>query len=198
MSDKSSVLTIVLRVTAAVIVITALLLAPAPLLPPSILSEKIQFYTGVRWKFAYLASVVGFQAAFFLIVGIISAFVVKRSPDWRWRLLQIVIVPVVVVLVMLVVRALKMGHFPVWMHAAIPMAACIAGVWLGLGLMYKRSMLMVLLIIVVTGSAFWALSGTVTPELTNATKNQLSELNTAGKSFPKGEAKFGAMLREAF
>jgi len=185
------------NVSAAVIVVTALLLVPAPLLPPHFLAEKVQFYTGVKWKVAYLVAAIGLQAAFFFSIGVLSAFVVKRSPGWQKRLVQIVTVPIVIVLITLIVRSMKMGHFPVWVNAVIPLGACVAGVWLGLGLRYQRSLFMLFILAAAIGVTFWGLSGTMTPELSRATENQLEQL-TLVKKIPAGDARFGSLLQTAF
>lgn len=180
------------------ILIMVLLLTPAPLLPPHFLAEKIQFFTGLKWKIAYLVAAIGLQVVFFISIGILSAFMVKRSENRRRRSVQVIAVPVIIVFAALIIRSLKMGHFPIWINAVIPMAACIAGVWIGLGLLYKRSILMLSLITAIMGGTLWALSGTITSGLTSQTENQLRQLTTVKNDSTDSDAKFGAVLRKAF
>jgi hypothetical protein len=127
----------VTKVVAGAIVLLPLLFVPAPLLPPHHLAEVMQSMLGVSWKTAYLLAAVGLQAVFYCSIGILSAFVVRRATTQGRRLIQIIVVPVVIVLVALIIRSAKLGHLPVWINAAIPIAACMAGVWLGLGLFYQ-------------------------------------------------------------
>ena len=113
------------KVAAVAIAMLALLLVPSPLLPPHHLAEVIQSMLGVSWKAAYLFAAVGLQAVFYISIGILSAFAVKRAPTTRGRLVQIMTVPITIVLVALIIRSAKMGHLPVWINAAIPIAACL-------------------------------------------------------------------------
>lgn len=186
------------KVAAAVIISMALIFSPTPLLPPHFLAEKIQSFTGLEWKMAYLVAAVGLQVAFFFCIGMLSAITVKPASGWRRRLVQIILVPVIIVLAALIIRSLKMGHLPVWINAVIPIAACVAGVWLGLGLLYKRGILTFFVIVAVLGTTFWALTGAITPGLSRATENQLRLLTTFNKDLPSGDAKFGAILLKAF
>src|SRR6187402_3598448 len=103
MSTEKSTVSIIVRSGIALIVVITLLLLPSPLLPPHFLAEKIQFYTGVKWKIAYLVAAVGLQAAFFFSIGVLSAFIVKRAATWQKRLTQIITVPIVIVFVTLII-----------------------------------------------------------------------------------------------
>jgi hypothetical protein len=183
---------------AAAMVLFALLLVPAPLLPPHFLAEAMQSMLGVSWKTAYLVAVVGLQTVFYCSIGMLSAFSVKRAPTLRGRLLQIVVLPVVVVGVAVIIRSVKMGHLPVWINAAIPTTACLFGVWLGLGLLYQRGKSASLIIMVVIGVSLWVMLGGATTELSRATEVNLRRLVAAGSAVPSGEARFGALLQAAF
>lgn len=198
MPTESSMVSNILRIIAAVIVVMALILMPAPLLPPHYLAEKIQFYLVLKWKVAYLVAAIGLQGVFFFSIGALSAFVVRRSQDAKRRILQIFAVPLVIVTVALIIRSAKMGHFPVWVNAAIPIAACTAGVWLGLGLVYRRSFLMFFFTAGMAALAFWALLQPVTPELSRATAIQIRQLIDNRNSAASGDAKFGTLLQRAF
>jgi len=186
------------NVAAAGTVLLALLFVPSPLLPPHRLAEAIQSMLGINWKFAYLAAAVGLQALLYSSIGMLSAFAVQRAPTWRRRLLQIVVVPLAVVGVALVIRSAKMGHQPVWINAAIPVTACLVGVWIGLGLLYQRGKAAAFIVVTLIGVALWVLLGGTTTELSRATEVQLRRLVTAGAAIPPGEARFGALLQAAF
>ena len=116
----------------------------------------------------------------------------------RRRMIQLIIVPVVIVLVALIIRSVKMGHLPVWINAAIPVAACVAGAWLGLGLLYQRGKIILFILIAVIGVTFWLLSGGAPAILSRATENHLKALVASGSAIPPSEARFGALVRAAF
>jgi len=189
---------ILYRVVALVLVVLMLLLVPTPLIPPHRLSEAIQRMLGVGWKSAYLAAAILLQLAFYGSVGIVAAFIVKRADSIRRRLLQIILVPIIIIGLALVIRSAKVGYFPIWINAAIPMVACCMGVWLGLGLLYKRLTLMILIVVVVAGTALWSLFGGTSPRLTHATRDQLKKLVSGSSTIPHDEERFGALLQLAF
>ncbi len=186
------------KVVAASVVLLALLLVPAPLLPPHRFAEAIQSMLGVSWKAAYLFAAILLQAVFFGAIGIMSAFVVKRASTLRRRVLQVIVVPVVIIFVALIIRSLKMGHLPVWINAAIPIVACMLGVWLGLGLVYKRGKVIFFILLAVIGSSFWFLAEGPDAALSRATENHLKRLVASGAAIPPGEERFGALLKIAF
>ena len=123
---------------AAGVVLLALLIVPAPLLPPHRFAEFVQSVTGVGWKAAYFLAALGLQIGFYGAVGMLATFFVERGATARKRLLQIAILPVVVVGVAFVIRCVKAGHLPIWVNAVIPISACLVGAALGLGLFYRR------------------------------------------------------------
>lgn len=183
---------------AAAAVLAALLAVPAPLLPPHRLAEAVQSLLGVNWKTAYLAAAVGVQTAFYASVGVLSALTVKRAPTARGRALQITALPAVVIGAAMVIRSLKAGHLPVWINAVIPVAACLFGVWLGLGVLYQRGKAASFLVAAVIGVALWVLLGGAPTELSRSTEEHLRRVVAAGSGMPSGEAKFGALLQTAF
>src|SRR5678815_4243423 len=100
------------RIAAGAAVLLALLIVPAPLLPPHRLAEAAQSVLGVGWKAAYLVVAIGLQVGFYGSLGVLAALTVKRAPA-LWRLLlQLLVVPLVVVGVALVIRSVKLGHLP--------------------------------------------------------------------------------------
>lgn len=189
---------IIYKIVAATVVLLALLLVPAPLLPPHRLAEVLESMLSVSWKTAYLMAAVGLQAVFYCAIGILSAFIVKRATSKGRRLLQIIVVPLVVVLVAVIIRSVKMGHLPIWINAAIPVAACLLGAWLGLGFLYQRGKAILLVVVTVIVATFWLLLGGTSTELSQATGNHLRRLVAAGPGLPSGDPRFGAMLQVAF
>ena len=183
---------------AASIVLVALLIVPAPLLPPHRLAEVVQSMFGVGWKAAYPLAAVGLHAAFYGSLGVLAALAVNRAPTRQGRLRQIVVVPLVVVGVAVIVRSVKLGHLPVWANAIIPIGACVFGVGLGLGLLYRGWKVTLPVAAAVAGAVLWFFLGGVSAELSRATEFHLGRLLAAGPSLPAGEARFGALMQAAF
>jgi hypothetical protein len=117
---------------AAAVVLLALVIVPAPLLPPLGLTGKVQAILGVSWQTAYLAAAIGLHMALYASLGVVAAFAVGPGKTPRQHWLQLLIVPVVVVGIAVLVRSLKLGHVPMLANAAVPMAACALGVVFGL------------------------------------------------------------------
>jgi hypothetical protein len=186
------------KMAAAGVVLLALLIVPAPLLPPHRLAEAVQSMLGIGWKAAYLVSAVGLQVVFYGSVGVLATFAVKRALTVPGRLIQIGLVPLVVIVVALIIRSAKLGFLPVWINAAIPMAACLIGTVLGLGVLFRRWMVTLFIAIVVVGAALWGLMGGTSAELSRATEGHLQRLVAAGPCYPSGEARFGALLQTLF
>ena len=186
------------KLAAAGVVLLALAVVPAPLLPPHRVAEAVQSMLGVGWKAAYLAAAVGLQIGFYGSLGVLAAFSVNGASTLRGRLLQIGVVPVAVVGVAVLIRSVKAGHLPVWVNAAVPTAACLFGVGLGLGLLYRRWTMTSLVAVAVIGLALWGLLGGTSAELSRATEAHLRRLVAAGLGLPSGEARFGALLQTAF
>ncbi|HEY3406245.1 MAG TPA: hypothetical protein VGK59_22815 [Ohtaekwangia sp.] len=189
---------IVYKVLITVVVIGALLYVPVPLLPPHRLAEAIQWRLGIGWKTAYLLAAVGLQSTFYFLIGVLSAFIVRRAATWQKRLGQVVLVPVIVVVIALIIRSVKEGHFPIWINTVIPAGACFVGAWLGLGLFYRRGFAMLTILFIAAGVTLWGLSGGTSAELSHATEDCLRKLIASNSNLPSGEARFGAMLQVAF
>jgi len=186
------------KLAAAGAILLALLLVPSPLLPPQQLAKTVQSALGIGWNAAYLATAVGLQAGFYGSLGVVAAFAVNRAPT-RWgRLIQIVVLPFMVVAAALAIRSLKVGHLPIWSNAAVPVAACICGTFLALGLINRGWKWTLLAAAAVMTAAAWVLFGGASAELSRATEAQLRQLVAAGPGLPSGEARFGALLQAAF
>lgn len=180
------------------IVVLALVLVPAPLLPPHRLAEAVQAAAGLGWSTAYLVAAVGLQIGFYGSLGLLAALALERAASPRSRLLQIALVPLVVVGVGLLIRMAKVGHLPVWVNAAVPIAACLVGVGLGLGLLYRGWKPTFVVAVALLGVASLALRSGASAEVTRDTRAHLRHLVLAGPGLPTGEARFGALLKVAF
>ncbi|MDH4131070.1 MAG: hypothetical protein OEW17_07930 [Gemmatimonadota bacterium] len=186
------------RVGAAGLVLLALLVAPAPLLPPHRFAEAVQSILGVGWKAAYLAAAVGLQSAFYGSLGLVAVFALRRSPTRGGRLLQLALMPWAVVAVSLIVRAVKAGHLPVWTNAMVPVVACLAGAGFGLGLRYRRGKEALAIAVVVVGTALWGLAGGPSSALSRDTAMHLRRLVAAGPLPSPGETRFAYLVEAVF
>ena len=183
---------------AAGIVLLALVILPAPLLPPNRFAEAVQSALGIGWKTAYLVTAIGLQTAFYLSLGVVAALAVNRVQTWRGRLPQILILPLVMVGSAIVIRSVKLGYVPMLANAIIPIAACVLGAGLGLILVYRGWKLTLLVAAAVVGATLWAFLGGTSAELSRATETRLRQLVAAAPALPAGEARFGALLETAF
>jgi hypothetical protein len=187
-----------LKAATAAIVLLALLVVPAPMLPPHRLAEAVQSIFRVNWKVAYLVAAVGLHIGFYGSLGVVATLAASRAPTRRGRLLQIILVPLVVIGVMVIIRSVKLGHLPVLVNAAIPIGACLLGVGLGFGLLYRGWKATLCVAVVVMGVAMWGLLGGASGELSRTTEEHLRRLVAAGSGLPPGDARFGTLLQTAF
>jgi hypothetical protein len=186
------------QVAAAGVVLAALVIVPAPLLPPHRLAEAAQALLGVGWKAAYLLAAVGLQFCFYSSLGVLAAFAGTRALTLRGRLLQMAVLPLVVAGLAVLIRCAKLGHWPMLANALVPIAACLLGVGLGLGLLYRGWKVTLLVALGVFGAAGWGLLGSNSAELSRDTEASLRRLVAAGPSLPSGQARFGALWQTAF
>jgi len=113
---------------AAAVVLLALVVVPAPLLPPLGLTGFVQSVFGSGWKTAYLVSAIGLHIALYSSLGVAAAFAVSAGKTRRQLWLQLLLLPLVVVGIAVLVRSLKLGHVPMLANAVVPMVACALGV----------------------------------------------------------------------
>jgi hypothetical protein len=186
------------RIAAATLILLALFLIPAPLLPPHRLAEAMQSGLGVQWKAAYLIAALGLQVVIYGALGLLAAFTVARAETIRLRLLHAFLVPVVTVAAAILIRSLILGFVPIWINAVVPILACVAGTWFGLSLRSKRPWVAVVLLVLMAGGALWTLLRPSSVELIRHTEARLRHLVAAGPQFPQGEEKIMAALRAAF
>jgi hypothetical protein len=183
---------------AAAAVLLALVLLPAPLLPPTGVAGAIQSLLGVGAKAAYLAAAVGLHVAIYGSLGVLAAFAVGPGQTRRQRVLRLLVLPLILVAVAVIVRSLKLGHVPMIHNAILPIAACALGVVTGL-LFRQHGWKVTLAAIASLGVAFmWACWPSSSGALTRATTYQLQRLTDNASSFPSGEARFGALMEFAF
>lgn len=182
----------------AVGVVAALVLVPAPLLPPPALVRFVQSALGAGASAAYLLAAIALQCAFFLTLGVVATRAVTKAEDARGRWLRRAVVPVVVVLAAFVIRSLKVGHLPVWVNVVVPLAACLAGTWIGLGLLHRRWQPVAAVVLAALVMAFFGLRGGVSDDLARETEARLQRLVAASAELPAGEERFGALLKVAF
>jgi hypothetical protein len=179
-------------------VLLALVIVPAPLLPPLGLAAKVQSILGVNWKTAYLVAAIGLHGSLYGSLGVVAAFAVGPG-EKRWhRLLQLVVVPVVVVGIAVLVRSVKLGHVPLLHNAIIPMAACAVGVIAGLLVRAHGWRVTLLAMLVLLAGLVWAYWPGVSSELSGATEARRRRLVDGSPGFPSGKERFGALLQTAF
>jgi hypothetical protein len=186
------------RLSAGGIILLALVSVPAPLLPPHRLAEAVQAMAGIGLKAAYLVTAVGLQIGLYGSLGVLATFTVNRESSLRWRLLQILAVPLVVVGLAAVVRFLKLGHVPMFPNVVVAIAACLFGVALGFSLRYRGWKSALVVAVTVIAVALWGFLGTGSAELSRDTEVQLRRIVAAIPAHPPGEARFGALLQVAF
>lgn len=186
------------RVVAAALVLLALLFAPAPLLPPHRLAEAVQSFLGVSGKAAYLVAALGLLSVFYGSLGVLATLALRRAPTARGRCLQVVLMPWAVVGVAGLIRSVKAGHLPVWTNAIVPILACLAGVGLGLGWLYRRVGATLVITGSIIGMALWAWVAGSSSALSRATESRLQRLAAMDSLLPGGDARFGRMLQVAF
>jgi hypothetical protein len=186
------------RCTAATVVVLALLVVPAPLLPPHRLADALQSSLGISWSAAYLLAGIGLRAIFYILIGGLATFGLNRPLSDRGRLFRIGMIPVFVVVSALLIRSVKVGHLPVWMNLVVPVTASVAGVTLGLGLLYRRVKTSVLVMVAALALVLFAMSGSHSPILRLAVEAHLRHIVDVSENLPPGDDRFGIVLQSAF
>jgi hypothetical protein len=183
---------------AAAVGLLALVIVPAPLLPPLGLTETVQAILGVSWATAYLAAAIGVHLALYGALGVVAAFAVGPGKTPRRRWLQLLLVPVIVVGIVVLVRSLKLGHVPILANAAVPMAACALGVGFGLLLRQRGWRVTLGATLVLAAGVLWAYWPGGEAELSRATAVQLQRIVATAPRLPAGDERFGALLQTVF
>ncbi len=191
---------LIYQLLASVIILLALFLVPAPLLPPHHLAESVHRTFNLGWKLSYLLSVIGIQFVFYVSIGILAAIFVRPENSLKKRLRKIFLLPLLLIGLVILIRSYKLGHWPVLIHIStfVGIIACFIGVWLGLSILYKRWKFIFIAVPAVLGLTFWVLLGRSNAALTLSTEKCLQQLIDASAKIPQGEDKFGALLSAAF
>jgi hypothetical protein len=183
---------------AATIVFAALLLVPAPLLPPLGFVQKAGSVLGISWKTAYLLTAIGLHVALYSSLGVVGAFAVRRREKRFQRLLQFVIVPLSVVGVSFLIRSVKLGYIPILANAIIPMSACSIGAITGLLFRQHGWRLTVGAMFVFLGGLLCAFWPGVASDFSRVTDAQLRRLVAVSPTNSSGDQKFGVLLTTVF
>jgi hypothetical protein len=186
------------RVLAGAAALLAVLLVPAPLLPPHRFAEILQSWLGIGVMAAYFTAVVVIQTSFFASVGIVAALVVNRAATPSRRLVQIAVLPLFVVGSVAAVRFVKLGYLPTWMNVAVQIVACMAGVGFGIGLLYRRWKEVLAIAGIVFGVTLWGLFQGVSTDLRRETEDCLQRLVAVERGLPSDESRFPGLLQTAF
>jgi hypothetical protein len=183
---------------ATAVALLALVIVPAPLLPPLGVTGQVQSLLGVSWTTAYLAAAIGLHLALYGALGVVAAFAGGPGKKPRQRWLHLVIVPVVVVGMAVLVRSLKLGHVPMLANAAVPMAACALGVVCGLLWRQHGWRATLVATVVLAAGLVWAYWPGVSSQLSHATAVQLRRIVDSAPQLPSGDARFGVLLQTVF
>jgi hypothetical protein len=183
---------------AAAIVLLALVVLPAPLLPPHGLAQLFQATLGLGWKSAYLAAAIGLHAVLYGSLGLLAALAMPAAMTRGMRWLQLIIVPAVVVLIVVIIRSIKLGHVPVITNAALPMIACFGGVALGLLFSQHGWRVTAVAAAVVLAALMLVLLPATSSRVSKATEGRLRHLVSNASDLPSGEQRFLALLQRSF
>lgn len=183
---------------AGAILLLALLLLPAPLLPPHRFAEAVQSMLGIGWKAAYLAAALALHAVLYGALGLVAAVALPHASSRGRRLLQLVTAPVALVGIAVLVRSMKLGHVPILANAVVPMTACVLG--LLVGLLFRRHGWRVAALgtLALAAGLTWAILPGVSSQLGRATQARLERLVAADLGAATGEDRLGVLLRVAF
>lgn len=186
------------RVASAVLLLAGLALLPAPLLPPNRLAEAIRSWLGIGASGAYLVAALSLQVVCYGAFGLLALQLVERGPTVRARLLQAALLPLVVVGAALVVRTVQLGRLPMLANAAVPIAACVTGGALGVGILQRSAKTVVAVAAASIALAAVGWRATRATHLAGATEAALHRIVDAGPWLPAGDERFEVLLREAF
>ena len=180
------------------LVLLALLLLPAPLLPPHLLAETVQSMFGVSWKAAYFVAAVLLHTFFYGAIGVIVAFASPQASTSRGRLLRLVLVPLILLTGVVIVRSVRLGHVHVFSNALIPLAACLFGVVSGLLFIQHGWRAAACATVIALVGLAWAFLPSRSSLLSRATEAQLRRLVAKAPLLPVGDTRFGVLLQTAF
>ena len=181
------------------VVLLALVLVPAPLLPPLALAETLQAWFGFSWKAAYFVSAVGLQAMLYGSLGAMTAYAAGPGKTPRERWWRLALLPVVVVGIALLIRVVKVGHWPLLTNAIVPVLACVLGVIASLLFQQHGWRITLTALTVLLLGLVWAYWPGESAGLSRVTKIQLQRIATAAPGLPAmGEPRFAALMQTVF
>lgn len=183
---------------AAVAVLLALALLPAPLLPPIAATRAVESLLGASFGSAYLVAVIALHLLLYGSLGLVAAFAVGSGETRRARLLRLLLAPLALVLLVVVVRSIRLGHVPPIENAVVPLGASALGIWIGLLFRQHGWRAPAIATGLLAAGLSWAWWPVVSSDLGRATEARLEQLVALGPRFPSGEARFGALLQAAF
>ena len=180
------------------VVLAALVLVPAPLLPPEAVVGAIDAVLGRGRGAAYLLAAIGLQTVFYAALGIVAAFAVGPARSAGHGGSRLLLLPLLVVGLAVIIRSLKLGHVPMLANACVPIAACALGTAVGLSLRqhgWRATVLATGVLVVALGLLRWP---GLAPAPRYPAEALLRRLVAAGPDLPEGEARFGRLLQLAF
>ena len=180
------------------IIMLALALLPAPLLPPHGIAEWITAAAGPRWRISYLLAVVGIRAVFYGALGALAALGLGAARTARGRIGQILLVPLAVISVGLVIRSLKAGHLPVAAQLVVPAVGCTLGTWIELAARYRGVKVTLAAMTALLGLTLWSLLGGVPSKVASASGEHLQHLIAEAPALSGGDRRFATLVELAF
>jgi hypothetical protein len=183
---------------AASVVLSTLLLLPAPLLPPYRFAEAVQSILGINRKGAYLAAAIGLHLMVYGALGLVTAFAIPPASTRHQRWAQLLFVPLGLVLATVIIRSVKLGHLPVLANALLPILACLLGAALGLVLSQKGWRAALGATAIALAGLGWALFPSVSSGLSRETQAQLRRLVADADALPLDHKRFGVLLQTVF
>src|SRR5262245_31977547 len=186
------------RLCGGVFVLAALVILPAPLLPPLGLAGAVQSALGLGWKAAYLISAVGLHVVLYGSIGVAAALASGPGATRRQRLMRLFLVPLAVVALAVGIRSIKLGHVPMLTNAVIPMGACALGAVIGLLFRQRGWRVAIVVMLLALAGLAWSFFPGAPSTLRGATEAHLRALLAAAPHLPSGEERFGAIVQAAF
>ena len=186
-----------LTLAALAVVIAALVLVPAPLLPPESAVDLVRTALKSERGTAYLIAALGLHTIFYGALGVLAALAIGPGTG-REKWARLGLVPPVVVGLALVVRSAKLGHLPMLSNALVPMAACALGAAAALFLRqhgWRMTAFALALIAVILGIEHWP---GVEPGRYHQIEAQLRRLIAEGSMLPAGDERFARLVQLAF
>jgi hypothetical protein len=183
---------------AGLAVLLALVLLPAPLLPPLSATRALESATGAGFSAAWLVATILLHLAIYGTLGVVTAVAIGAGATRLGRLLRLLLAPLALVAVVVVVRSVKLGHLPLLENAIVPIGASALGVWIGLLLRQHGWRATIVTTALLAAGMAWGWWPVASSELSCATEAKLKRLVESAPRLPSGDARFGSLLTTAF